>query len=266
MNILLKMQSKYSEFTENEKKLMSYILKHKESIQNINITILAENIGVSTSTITRFSKKMGCDNFVDLKMKLNLLHSETKNHSSDSSFVKVHNYYKEIIKQTTASFSEEMIDGLVDDIKKAKKIYFYGVGSSGLSGSEMMHRLLRMGFNVFCITDSHLMIINSAIVSKKDLVIGISVSGETKEVLDALTISKNNGAKVIGITGSEKIVTATPLDKTIIIPNTSFVGNEKFINSQFSAMYLFDLISMALLKDYDLKEKMQKTIDAIIPH
>ena len=36
-----------------------------------------------------------------------------------------------------------------------------------------------------------------------------------------------------------------------------------FINSQFSAMYLLDLISMALLKDEELSKKMQITIDAI---
>ncbi|MDO7205823.1 hypothetical protein Q5M85_18725 [Paraclostridium bifermentans] len=38
----------------------------------------------------------------------------------------------------------------------------------------------------------------------------------------------------------------------------------KFINSQFSTMYLLDLISTVLLEDQKTRRKMQITIDAII--
>ncbi|UPU38933.1 hypothetical protein MX850_10250 [Erysipelothrix sp. Poltava] len=54
---------------------------------------------------------------------------------------------------------------------------------------EMTQRLLRMGFNVSGITDSHMMLINSTITKEKDLVIGISTSGKTIEVLNAVKTS-----------------------------------------------------------------------------
>ena len=50
----------------------------------------------------------------------------------------------------------------------------------------------------------------------------------------------------------------------LLVYNPKFVDRMKFINSQFSAMYLIDLISIVLLEDKDLSNKMQITIDAII--
>lgn len=264
MNIILEIQNKYNSLTQKEKELVDYILKNKNKINNVSITTLSKEIGISASTITRFSKKINCDSFVDMKMKLNLLKNEVKLRKNDDVFSNVHNYYTETINSAKNLLTDKSIYNLVAEIKASSKIYIYGVGSSGLSGQEMMQRLLRMGFNVHCITDSHMMIINSAIVSKEDLVIGISISGETKEVINALKICKRNKAKTIGITGSKEGNIGKFIDELIIVPNTSFIGNETFINTQFSTMYLFDLISMLLLNDLDLKEKMQKTVDVII--
>ena len=159
---------------------------------------------------------------------------------------------------------KEEIFKVVNEIKKAKNIYIYGVGSSGLTGEEMMQRLLRMGFNVHCISDSHMMVINSSIVSENDLVIGISISGETQEVTHSLRKSKKNGAKIVSISGFERSTISKCADIKLVVYNPNFVDRSKFINTQFSAMYLLDLISMVLLKDVELSNKMQTTINAII--
>ncbi|MBM6838983.1 MurR/RpiR family transcriptional regulator, partial [Clostridium saudiense] len=50
----------------------------------------------------------------------------------------------------------------------------------------------------------------------------------------------------------------------LMVYNPKFIDKDIFINSQFSVMYVLDLISMVLLKDENLREKMQITIDAII--
>lgn len=263
MDIIYEIQQKYNTFSQKEKELANYIINSGESMRNINITVLAKRIGISPSTITRFSKKINCNSFVDMKMKLNLSKDESKKPSQGDLFSDVHSYYSEVIGRTRALLDEGLIYDVVEEIKAAKKIYIYGVGSSGLTAQEMMQRLLRMGFNVYSITDPHMMIINSVVVSKDDLVIGISNSGSTREVLDSLKICRNNSAKIAGITSFEKSEISTYSDKLIVLPNTSFVGNERFINTQFSIMYLFDLISMILLKDSDRRRNMQLTIEAI---
>lgn len=265
MDILREIQKIYGTFSLKEKDIADYIMNKSEEIKNINIVDFANEVNVSSSTITRFSKKIGCESFVDMKMKLNSVkHAEkVSNEEEDGIFSYVYNYYNEVIERTKCLIDKESIFKIVNDIKKAKKIYIYGVGSSGFTANEMMQRLLRMGFNVQGITDSHMMIINSSIVSEDDLVIGISIAGETMEVVKALSICNKNSAKIYSITSIENSSITDYSDTNLLVYNSSFVDKGSFINSQFSVMYLVDLISMVLLKDTELSSKMQITINAI---
>lgn len=263
MDILYEIQNKYNSFSDKEKSIASYILQQSENINNINITKLATITGTSGATITRFCKKIGCDSFVDMKFEINSLKKVDKVEKEDGILSDIYSYYSKVIEKTKKSISMEQIINIVKEIELASKIYIYGVGSSGLTASEMMQRLLRMGFNIYSITDSHMMIINSAITSEKDLVIGISVSGETQEVVNALKISRNNGARIVTITSFSDSQVAKLGDINFLVYNTLFVDNKRFINSQFAIMYLLDLISMVLLEEEDLNNNMKTTIAAI---
>ena len=264
MDILCEIQRKYSDFSDKEKSIADYILQYCDKINNINITELAKETGTSGSTITRFAKKIHCDSFVDMKIKLGSNKYDTNTTEEDGIFSYVYNYYNEVIERTKALIDKESIFKIVNEIKKARNIYIYGVGSSGLTGEEMMKRLMRMGFSVHCISDSHMMIINSSIVSENDLVIGISISGETEEINQSLKVSKKNGAKTVSITSFEGSSINNYADIKLIVYNPKFVDRSRFVNSQFSTMYLIDLISLVLLEDDDLSTKMKITINAII--
>lgn len=263
MDILREIQKRYNNFSDKEKLIADYIMKYGENLKNIGITELAKEIGTSGSTITRFAKKIGCNSFVEMKIMLNSTKSENIIQEESEIFDYTYKYYSEVIKRSKSLINKELILKVVDEIKNANNIHIYGVGSSGLTGKEMMQRLLRMGFNVHCISDSHMMIINSSIVKKEDLVIGISISGETNEVIHSLKKAKENEAKIISITSCEESTMNIYSDIKLIVYNPKFIDKNKFINSQFSTMYLLDLISMVLLKDENLRRKMNITIDAI---
>lgn len=263
MDVLCEIQKRYNNFSDKEKSIANYILQQSENINNINITELGKITGTSGATITRFCKKIECDSFIDMKIKLSSLKRTSDDVKEDGILSDVYSYYNKVIERTKHSISHEQILQVVQEIKKANKIYIYGVGSSGLTAQEMMQRLLRMGFNVSGISDSHMMIINSSIVSEKDLVIGISISGTTEEVIDALKISRSNGAKIVSITSFEESLITNLGDINLIVYNTLFVDNKRFINTQFATMYTMDLISMVLLEEEELSNKMNRTIQAI---
>ncbi len=264
MDIIYEIQRIYNSFSDKEKSIADYIMQNRESIKNINITDLAKVIGTSGATITRFAKKIGCNSFVDMKIMLGSNRMEKVVEDDDEIFSYTYQYYNEVIERTKMLIDKRTIFKVVDELKKARSIYIYGVGSSGLTGKEMMQRLLRMGFNVHCISDSHMMIINSSIVTNNDLVIGISISGETVEVIHSLRRARENGAKTVCITSFEESSISKYSDIEFTVYNPKFIDKNKFINSQFSVMYLLDLISMVLLKDEELNKKMKITIDAII--
>ena len=152
---------------------------------------------------------------------------------------------------------------LVEKLQRANRIVIYGLGSSGLTAKELAIRLSRMGLNATCETDSHLMIISSTVTQTDDVVIGISNSGETKEVIYALRNAKVNGAHVVSMTSMKGSTLAELADDTLVVHSSRFVDNEQFVNTQLPLFFLIDIVTLKLLENPMFSRNMKKTIREI---
>lgn len=264
MNILQVIQNKYPSFSLKEKSVATYILQNSQEIKNLTIGELAELTSTSTSTLTRFAKKIGCENYVEMKININAASQSEPQKKDKETFQDIYYFYSKVIDQTNQRIDKDAMDKLVEDIRTSSKIYLYGVGSSGLTANELMQRLIRMGLNVSCITDSHMMKITSSISNSDDLVIGISASGETEEIVTALENAQKNNSKTVAITSFSQSELSSIADYGIYVYNTRFIDNERFINSQFAIMYVIDILSTMLLRDEYLSDRMDRTIDVVI--
>lgn len=265
MNTLELIQLKYLEFSSKEQKIADYILANAQYIENMNITVFAKNCNVSTATVTRFCQKIDLQSFANLKISLgaiNLSHYMEENKKTPLN--RVHSFYKDIIASTNSIVKLEDLKILYNKIKSAKRIYIYGVGSSGLTGTEFMLRLIRMGFHCQAITDSHLMVINSSILNENDLVIALSSSGETKDVVTACEIAKKNKCFVTSITSFPTSSLAKSSDFFVIVPNSNLLIKNAFINTQFSIIYIIDVLTTIFLEEDEKREKMNITINTIL--
>lgn len=74
---------------ETEAHVYNYIMQNKEKILDESIRELANDVHVSTATIVRFCKKLGCEGFIELKYKLEeaITEEEYKDQIAVSSFV-----------------------------------------------------------------------------------------------------------------------------------------------------------------------------------
>ncbi|MCS4540946.1 MAG: 6-phospho-3-hexuloisomerase [Euryarchaeota archaeon] len=99
------------------------------------------------------------------------------------------------IQNAIYELDEGKVEQMIKTILKAKKIFIHGTGRSGLVAKAFAMRLMHLGFNVWVIGE-----IVTPPVSRGDLYIAISGSGETHSVIDAAKISKATKAKVVAIT------------------------------------------------------------------
>ena len=77
-----------SSLNETEAHVYSYAIQNKDSVLEHSIRELANEIHVSTATILRFCKKMGCAGFLEFKYKLkeSITVENLKKQIEDSSF------------------------------------------------------------------------------------------------------------------------------------------------------------------------------------
>ncbi|POD89177.1 hypothetical protein S101258_00117 [Lactiplantibacillus plantarum subsp. plantarum] len=76
-----------------------------------------------------------------------------------------------IIKKFSVGTRERLdsdnLHAAVDLISKARRVYLYGLGSSGYTAQEMTQRLIRMGIAAFSMTDTHIMYISGGIMQHR---------------------------------------------------------------------------------------------------
>ena len=107
-------------------------------------------------------------------------------------------YILKQVHDTVSSIDGDSQDRLVDDIVKARKIFVYGAGRSGLVGQLFAVRLVQIGLDVHFVGD-----MTTPIIGKDDLTILISNTGETMSCVQTANIARRLGCTVVSITSSD---------------------------------------------------------------
>ncbi|WP_182199734.1 MurR/RpiR family transcriptional regulator [Paraliobacillus salinarum] len=259
--ILDKIQLKYHTLSKTEKKIANYVMTHNQELLNIHIKELASKIEVSDAAITRFCKKIGAANFVEFKILLRDAVKETN--TTNDAISTVNSIYESVIQSTNTLTKMETYQEACDWILQANKIHVFGLGSSGLSGEELKFRLSRMGLNISAYVDSHSMIIASSILTENDVVIAISSSGQTKEILEAVELANRKKANIISITNYAETPLTNHSDLALYTSSINRYQALGFLNSQLSILYSLDILSMLLTENQTYMKAYQETLHAL---
>lgn len=126
------------------------------------------------------------------------------------------------------SLRAQEVEELISSLQAANKIFLYGAGRSGLVAKAFAMRLMHLGFDVYVIGE----IITPAI-SKKDMLLTISGSGETTSVVAAADIARRAGAKVVLITTYPESTVGKKADLCVKVKGrTKLKGDKNFLLRQ----------------------------------
>lgn len=252
MDYLIKIKERWDEFTPSDKKIGEYIVDNPEQIVNYNTLELADFIDTSQSAIIRFIKKIGYKGYIDFKIDVAKSLEEsndffpdeviTKNESIENIISKSKNNVLATVEKTYALIDTEAIKRSIDDINKANNIYLAGVGSSGLICEDFSYKLQRSGKKVFYQVDAHTNLALVTNIDKEDLLIAISYSGLTKEILIASEYAKKVGAKVISISKSLNSTLAHNSNELLLIPEIEREMRYGVISSRLSSQIITDIL------------------------
>lgn len=258
-----------------ERKVATFIAENFKQVSEMNIKDLSSILSVSESTIIKVCKKLECDGFYELKKKLyNYAREEEEQLHEDFSVTdspmeilkKV--FYSSIaaLQDTLAILQVDEFEKAVNSIIKANKILLFGVGGSGSIADDASHKFLKVGIDANYYRDTNLQAMAASLLDENGLAIGISHSGATKSVIDAMILAKNAGATTICITNYIK----SPITDVADIKLISSARNSPLSGENASArivqLSILDALYMAtVLKNYDLSMKnLKKTRDAVI--
>lgn len=208
--ILAQIHNKYNILTETEKKIASYILHNPELVTKMTVKELAANCDTVQSAVIRFCKSIGIEGFADLKLELaretvvaempENLPAFSRNDSTEALFQKVFSSGIRTLKDTLSMLDFEQLEKIIHHLLNSKNVYVFGIGTSSTVAMDAGYRFAQFGIPAHACTDQLFMNVLGGNLKPGDVAFGISHSGQTKAVVDALRRAKAAGAVTIALT------------------------------------------------------------------
>lgn len=221
-----------------EMQVYQYIIQHKAAVPYMRIRELAAESYVSSTTILRFCRKMGCDGYSEFKWKL-------KEHLGQQKAKTVPDNVKEVkafLEEAGNGRFDEMLEEAASMIAKADRVVLAGIGNSGCIGQYGARCFTNMGkFSVF-ISDPFYPLHQ---LGESSIGIVLSTSGETKEAVDIAKYLKESGSRVISITNDDQCTLAKMSDLNISCFLSVSRGEYQIIDytTQIPVVYLLESLS-----------------------
>lgn len=255
---LLKIREMIDNFSPSEKKIANYILDNPEEILHLSISKLAERSGSSEAAIVRFCKTIKFKGFKDFKIDITsdalaFQKEEEYKYTDIRPGDKLESIIENVCLNNKKSIDDTLkildygeIEKAVQAIHKAKRIDFYGVGASGITALDGQQKFMRI--NKFCgaYIDTHMQLTAAVTLKKTDVVILVSYSGETKDIIDAMRVAKKSEATIISLTKFGKNTISEEADINLFLSSPETTMRSGAMGSRIAQLNMIDIIFSAV--------------------
>lgn len=271
MSCIYKIKENMQDFTETEKKLGVYIIENKDKVINFSSQKLAEEVGTSAAAVVRFSKRLGYKGFTHLKVEI-AKDTNIEDEDSLEKFVTEHDSIETMIRKahygnhrtfdnTYKLLQANILEESIAALNAARRIYLVGIGGSYLVVQDLSSKLVRIDKQAVFFDDFHLLVSSLSHITKEDVLVAFSYSGETKEVNVAQRMAKEKGVTTIAVTQAGRNELAKHSDLVISIPKEESELRLGSISSRFSMLVVSDLLYLGVAKE-NIEDTRSKLIDS----
>ena len=233
-------ESNYEKFTTVEKNIADFFI-HNDKRQDFSGKKLAQKLFVSEASLSRFAQKCGFRGYREFIYQYSENFVEKQEDMADN-VSQVLSTYQELLNKTYSLVDENQLKRVVDYLNTSEKVFVCGKGSSGLAANEMELRFMRIGVNIDSIIDSDQMKMRAVFQNENNLVFGVSISGETQEVLYFLKEAHKKNANTVLITSQTRDSYQEYCSEVVLIPSLRHLNHGNVISPQFPISIMVDIM------------------------
>ncbi|SAK43260.1 RpiR family transcriptional regulator [Caballeronia catudaia] len=271
--LLSQVEAMREQLRPSERKLADYVLEAPREVLDLSMTDFAARAGVSQPTIARFCQALGFSGFREFKIRLAqgvagdvpTVYRDVRTDEPPAGVAaKVLDRTIGALIAVRNSLSSDSVAAAIVILADARRIEFYGAGGSGIAALDMQHKFFRLGVPSVAYSDPHTYTTSAALLGAGDVVVAISNTGRTRDILDACRSALNGGAKVIAITHGN-----SPLARMATVGLFANVDEDTDIfspmTSRISHLAIGDILAvgLALARGPALAEKLAEAKDVL---
>lgn len=278
-DILSLIKDSYGELRPAERRVADTVLADVSFCVDASNAEIARRADVSEPTVTRFCRAIGCEGVRDFKLKLAqsvvvgqlyLTPTPPPQTAEDGSplWSIVFREARNALSAVERSLDPKAVLEAAEMIADAGKVLVFGLGgSSSFLALETENRLFRYGVTVAAHSDPYVMKMTASTLKRNDVVIAISGTGRTREVVDAVVLAKHYRARAIAISAPNTDLAAA-VDVPLVVDVPEFPDPLKPTASRFAFLAVIDLVSTAVgyRLDPDARETLRRIRYTVLNH
>ncbi len=260
---------------DSEKKVARVVLESPDQVSYRSISELADKAGTSEPTVLRFCRALGFRGYHDLKIQLAQdLVPEVKNIHEDVTAGddpvtlarKVLNANAIAIADTLDTLDPAHVDKAIRILAGAERIEFIGFGGSAAVAMDAYHKFFRIGIPCGWQDDPPMQAMSAALMTRRCVVVAVSHSGSSKDVVETLQIAKEAGAATIAIVSHRKSPVASLADVALCVHSRETGFKPEPMSSRIAHLSVVDVLAVgvALKRRRDFVVGVRKTRKALV--
>lgn len=265
-NILEIVRMMRPELRKSDRKVADAVLESPQRIMNATVAETAEIAAVSQPTVIRFCSAIGCDGFQDLKIRLaqSLVLGTPATQSAisiddtpDEVALKIFDYTMTSLDWARHKLDMNQVNEAVSLILTARSLEIFGFGASAIVAQDFQQKFPLLGVPCHATTDSHQQLMAAAMMKPGDVAVAISNTGETMSIVELARLAREQGGKVIAITGATNTALANYADVLINVETLDNTDLFTPTTSRIAALVVVDIISTLVARRLDRVENQR---------
>ena len=205
--VLEVIKDNYGKIFSAEKKVADFVLEHPQEAVDANVSELAKASGVSDATVVRMCHHLGYKGYYQFRLMLakDVGRDEGEEieelQNTPNPVMKIFQKYVNSLTAIAECIDEEDMRSCVNLIKECRQAHVLAVGNTMPLALYMGFRLGRLGVKCTYGISPEYFLNHVNLADKEDIIIAISQSGSSRQIIQGMELAREKGLKMMAITG-----------------------------------------------------------------
>lgn len=259
-NILVKM-AQIKDLSPSERHVVDYILENYRGVCNMGIVELGEKTFTSTTTVKRLCRKLGVESYTSFRMLLSAAR-DGYTYRADANvggqvplgrydsvgeiLEKVSQQNASSIRQTAGLIDPQVLEQVVARMAAARRIDFYGVGSSYVAALDAQMKCMRLKIPSTAYNDRLSMLTGAGAYTEGALAFLLSHTGETDDMVELARVLCRYQVPTVAITSVGSSTLSELCLYCLRVDGGQGMDSLGGMSSRIAAMNVIDVLFTAL--------------------
>lgn len=266
-NLLLRLRQSVDGYSRTQQKLGEFVLSDPAKVVYLTITELARESSTSEASVTRLCRALGCKGYNEFKMALALdIQQSQPVYQPEDEIDSIVSESIQALRDTTRLLDRALLENAALALHHAQSVQIYGVAASAILGEYLHYKMLRFGKPAQLFSDMHRAAMNAATLSKDALVVAISSSGSTRDLLHVVKLARKRSVPILALSNTPQSPLASLSDIQLVAAKPEGPLSAGALNTKVGVMLLIELLTTSLIAiDKHYNDISQQTASSTLP-